>query len=88
MFLFRELSQKNKNLVLVGGTVALGYFIYKCEFDLEWTFMNFQPSDREAQRQPRVVGKIDQLFIYPLKSAEGIPISSGYAAEQSWIQKY
>ena len=50
--------------------------------------MNFQRSDREAQRQPRVVGKIDQLFIYPLKSAEGIPISSGYAAEQSWIQKY
>ena len=35
MFLYRELTQKNKNLVLVGGTVALGYFIYKCEFDLE-----------------------------------------------------
>ena len=34
MFLYRELSQKNKNLVLVGGTVALGYFIYKCEFEL------------------------------------------------------
>ena len=50
--------------------------------------MIFQPSDREAQRQPRVVGKIDQLFIYPLKSAEGIPISSGYAAEQLRIQKY
>ena len=50
--------------------------------------MTCQFSDREAQRQPRVVGKIDQLFIYPLKSAEGIPISSGYAAEQAWIQAF
>ena len=49
--------------------------------------MNFHSSDREAHRQPRVVGKIDQLFIYPLKSAEGISIASGYAAEQSWIQQ-
>ena len=48
--------------------------------------MNSEYSDREAQRQSRVVGKIDQLFIYPLKSAEGIPISSGYAAEQARIQ--
>ena len=36
MFLFRELSQRNKNFVLVGGTVALGYFIYKCESDLRF----------------------------------------------------
>ena len=50
--------------------------------------MNSEYSDREAQRQPRVVGKIDQLFIYPLKSAEGIPISSGYAAEQARIQSH
>ena len=36
-------------------------------------------------KKPRVVGHIDQLFIYPLKSGEGIEIPSAYAAEQSRI---
>ena len=43
--------------------------------------------DRESKK-PRVVGRIDQLFIYPLKSGEGIDIPFAHAAEQFRIQRH
>ena len=55
MFLFRELSPRNKNFVLVGGTVALGYFIYKCESDL---------NDPPVQLAPYVFVELARIFNY------------------------
>ena len=40
MFLFRELSQKNKNFVFAGIALTAGYFIYKCKFHTMCFYFN------------------------------------------------
>ena len=87
MFLFRELSPQNKKIILAGFALTAGYIVYKCEFEnffgvsifTTWLLEIFL--DRESKK-PRVVGHIDQLFIYPLKSGEGIDIPFAHAADQ------